>query len=136
MIAGCVLGTGIDLVENARMESALKRWGAGFKNRVFLPGEQVYCDSKQSPVLHYAVRFAVKEAVSKALRTGVGRHIGWLDIEVVRENGSGAPGVRLSERGRKLTRSRGIGDIHVSLSHTRRYAIAQAVVSGSMADPP
>ncbi len=131
---GNVLGVGIDLVENERMKETLARWGENFKNRVFLPAEQAYCESKANPTLHYAGRFAVKEAVSKALGTGVGEHIGWLDIEIVRNAQSGAPSVRLSEKGCRLAQTCGAGSILTSLSHTHHYSVAQAVVLGHKND--
>ena len=125
-----IMGIGVDLVENARMAQMLKRWGKRFKNKVFLPREQVYCDSKAFPNGHYAGRFAVKEAVTKALGTGVGPSISWLDIEVVRDAASGAPSVKLSRRVGNLLRARRAGTILISLSHTHNYAVAQAVLLG------
>jgi holo-[acyl-carrier protein] synthase len=130
MSSGRVLGTGVDLVENERMREVLDRWGPRFKDRVFLFEEQDYCEQKASPCRHYAGRFAVKEAVSKALGTGVTPQIGWLDIEVVRDPASGAPSIRLSARGRALLRAREGDEVLVSLAHTRNYAIAHALVIG------
>lgn len=128
--AGGVVGIGVDLVENERMRETLKNWGRPFKGRVFLKREQAYCDAKAEPWRHYAGRFAVKEAVSKAFGTGVGEHIGWLDIEVVRDARTGAPSVRLGARGERLAKRRGVQRVLVSLAHTRRYAVAQAVLVG------
>ena len=125
-----VIGIGIDLVENRRMREVLERWGAAFKNRVFLANEQSYCERKPFPHRHYAGRFAVKEAVSKAFGTGVVPHLSWLDIEVVRDGTSGAPSVRLSERGQQLAREQSVGDVLVSLSHTRDFTVAQAILVG------
>lgn len=125
-----VLGVGIDLVENDRMRDTMKDWGARFTARVFLASERNYCKSKAEPWRHYAGRFAVKEAVSKAFGTGVGEHIGWRDIEVVRDARTGAPSVRLGEKGRRLARRQGVKRILISLSHTRHYAVAQAVLVG------
>lgn len=126
-----ILGCGVDLVEIAEIAKTLARWSRRFKNRVFLPEEQRYCDSKIPCVRHYAGRFAVKEAVAKAFGTGVGTHISWLDIEVVRDPKTGAPAVRLSSRGRQLARKRGVKHILVSLAHTRHYAVAQAILVGA-----
>jgi holo-[acyl-carrier protein] synthase len=127
---GTVLGTGIDLVENDRMQDMMQRWGAKFLNRVFLSAEQTYCNAKAFPCRHYAGRFAVKEAVSKAFGTGLGPSIGWLDIEVVRDEASGAPSVRLDDKGLKLADARGVKSVLVSLSHTKKYAVAQALLIG------
>jgi len=130
MASGNVLGIGVDLVENDRMEEMLDRWGPKFKDKVFLKKEQQYCETKASPSHHYAARFAVKEAVSKAFGTGVGPHIGWLDIEVIRDPETGAPSVKLSAKGRKLASARKAGNVLVSLSHTKNYAMAHALLLG------
>jgi len=123
-----VLGTGVDIVENERMHDMLKRWHGAFKNRVFLPREQEYCDSKAVPSRHYAGRFAVKEAVSKAFGTGVGPHISWLDIEVLRDGKTGAPSVRITGKAARFAKKTGVGRILISLSHTKNYAIAHALL--------
>lgn len=129
MSAGPVLGIGVDMVENARMGQVLARWSARFKDRVFLAREQAYCDRRAVPCRHYAARFAVKEAVSKAFGTGIGPTLGWLDIEVCRDEATGAPSVRLSPRARQLADTRGAGDILVSLTHTHDHAVAYALVT-------
>ena len=129
MNSGHVLGIGVDLVENDRMLQMLRRWGSNFKNRVFLAREQQYCDAKACPWHHYAGRFAVKEAVSKAFGTGVGPQLAWLDVEVVTDTFSGAPSVRLSEKGKKLAENINAGEILISLSHTRNYSVAQALLT-------
>lgn len=123
-----VIGTGVDLVENDRIRELLAKWGGHFKNRVFLPAEQAYCDSKAAPWLYYAGRFAVKEAVSKAFGTGIGPALGWKDIEVVRNHRSGAPSVVLSEHGMELAREQGVGQVLISLSHTHHFAVAHALL--------
>ena len=125
---GNVVGTGVDLVENERLRLLLEKWGARFRERVYLPAEQAYCESKASPWLYYAGRFAVKEAVSKAFGTGIGPSLGWLDIEVVRNPETGAPSVRLGANGRELARSRGVTRVLISLSHTHHFAVAHALL--------
>lgn len=125
-----VMGIGIDLVENERMRRTLRRWPRSFKDKIFLPRERSYCDTRAEPWNHYAGRFAVKEAVSKAFGTGVSEHIGWRDIEVVRDRKTGAPSVRLSAKGSQLAKKRGVEQILVSLAHTRHYAVAQALLVG------
>lgn len=130
MPTGRILGTGIDMVENERMREMTTKWGAKFKDKVFLPEEQEYCEKKAAPHQHYAGRFAVKEAVSKAVGTGFGSHISMLDIEVIKDSTSGAPSVRLSRKARKLLEECGADDILVSLSHTKDYSIAHAVLIG------
>ena len=130
MPQGSIIGIGIDLVESERMAKLLQRWGAQFRDRAFLPGEQAYCEAAAFPCQHYCGRFAVKEAVSKAFGTGFGPHLGLLDIEVLRNDATGAPSVRLSKRGQCLAEQLGVERIMVSLSHTHHYAVAQAVLIG------
>jgi holo-[acyl-carrier protein] synthase len=129
--ASGVVGLGTDIVETEQMTGLLARWGRRFKDRVFLPREQAYCDAKAFPSSHYAGRFAVKEAVTKAFGTGIGRDFGWLDIEVVRDGTSGAPSVTLSQRGAAWARSRGVTRVLISLAHTHRCAVAQALLIGT-----
>lgn len=129
-----VIGTGVDLVENERIRDLLTKWGPHFKSRVFVASEQAYCDSKASPWLYYAGRFAVKEAVSKAFGTGIGPSLGWKDIEVIRDT-AGAPSVLLSEHGRKLARKQGVARILISLSHTHHFAVAHALLLGTLRHP-
>ena len=124
------LGTGVDLVENERIEEMVQRWGGHFLDRVFLPDEQSYCEEKAVPSRHLAGRFAVKEAVSKAFRTGIGPHFGWLDIEVARNSDSGAPSVRLHGKAADYAEELGVSRVMISLSHTRHYAVASAVLLG------
>ena len=124
-----VIGTGIDLVELERIARALEQWGDRFRNRVFLPAEQSYCEQASQPVSRYAARFAVKEAVAKALTTGIGRQLSWLDI-AVGHDAAGAPTVELSARARELADRRGIARFQVSISHTRQQAVALALALG------
>ena len=124
-----VLGIGMDIVETKRVADSLERFGDRFLNRVFLEGEIAYSRSMKLPHLHLAARFAAKEAVSKAFGTGIGREIGWRDIEIVREPG-GQPRIVLHGRAIEYAKSRGVQEIHVSLSHTAEYGAASAVIVG------
>lgn len=133
--AAGVLGIGVDLTENERMRATLKRWSTHFKDRVFRASEQTYCDSCAQAWRHYAGRFAVKEAVSKAFGTGIGDALNWLDIEVTRA-ASGAPAVALHGAGARLAQRRGVQKILISLSHTRHYAVAQALLVGATNGDP
>ena len=126
--AGSVVGTGVDLVEVARIRQVLEQWRGRFTRRVFLEAECRYCESRPHPWMHYAVRFAVKEAVAKAFGTGISPELGWQDIEVVADPATHAPSVRFSPKGRALADRRGIARVLVSLSHTHTYAVAQAIL--------
>ncbi len=123
-----ILGTGIDIVETDRVRAMLERWGNRFTDRVFCPAEQAYCRQKAFPHQHFAGRFAVKEAVSKALGTGISPQVGWRCIEVVRDPRSGAPSVVLHDRTADFARRMGVAEILVSLSHTQAYAVASATL--------
>jgi len=126
--AGSVVGTGIDLVEVVRFRNVLEQWRDKFTRRVFLKAERTYCESRPHPWMHYAVRFAVKEAVAKAFGTGISPELGWQDIEVVADPATRAPSVRFSPKGQALATRRGIVRVLVSLSHTHDYAVAQAIL--------
>ena len=124
-----ILGTGIDIVETARIRDSLEKFGDRFLNRCFLPDEVGYCRSMKFPELHLAARFAAKEAISKAFGTGVGKHLGWRDMEI-RKRDSGEPYVQLHGKGAELAQARGVTDVLVSLSHCKDYAAANAVLVG------
>ncbi len=124
-----ILGTGIDIVETKRIAESLERFGDRFLQRVFLEGEVAYARSMKFPHLHLAARFAAKEAISKAFGTGIGRELGWRDLEIVRES-SGAPQVRLHGRAEAYAKTRGVQVVHISLSHTHEYGAASAIIVG------
>ena len=125
-----ILGTGVDIVETARISSNLERHGDRFLARVFLDGERAYCAKMSNPAPCYAARFAAKEAVSKAFGTGIGLALGWLDIEV-RRKASGEPFVVLHGEGAKTATRLGIKEIRLSLSHSQHYAVAHALTLGA-----
>src|SRR5437016_12384405 len=77
-----VLGIGVDMVQVERIQHSLDRFGERFMKRVFTEGEIAYCLSMNFPARHFAARFAAKEAVSEAFGTGVGKVIGWCDVDV------------------------------------------------------
>ncbi len=121
-----IYGIGIDVVEVDRIEAAMLRQGEDFVVRLFTEREREYCDKQVRPGLHYAARFAAKEAVSKALGTGIGASVGWLDMEVVRGEG-GAPVMEFYGKAKDFLVGQGIAEVQVSLSHARDYAAANAV---------
>ena len=124
-----ILGIGVDIVEVARIEQAIARHGQRFLHRIFTADEIAYCSKMKSPGPNYAARFAAKEAVSKAFGTGIGAPLGWHEIEVCRKE-SGEPFIALHGPGADFARQRGAGKIHLSLSHTAAYAVAQVVIAG------
>ena len=119
-----IIGTGVDLVEVPRFRQSVRRWGGRMLSRLFTPSELAYCRSYKDPHEHLAVRFAAKEAVVKAIGAPKGLALEWKDLEIVRAS-SGQPGVRFKgslNRWKKLK-------VHLSLSHTKQYAVASAVVT-------
>ena len=124
-----ILGTGIDLIEVARIAASFEKFGDRFVNRILLPDEIAYCRSHKNPAPFLAVRFAAKEAVSKAFGTGIGAQLGWRDIEIRRKE-TGEPFVVLHGKGQELFEERGAKKLHVSLSHTEHYAAAMATLEG------
>jgi holo-[acyl-carrier protein] synthase len=119
-------GLGIDLVEVARIKSAIERRGERFLDRVFRPAERLYCDKRPRRFEHYAVRFAAKEAVLKVLRTGWSCGLGFKDVEVLRDQ-DGAPSALLSPTAQAWAKKRGIARVLLSLSHSGPWAVAHAV---------
>ncbi len=122
-----VLGIGIDLIEVARIKASFEKFGDRLLKRILRPDEITYCFSNREPAPFVAARFAAKEAVSKAFGTGIGAHLGWQDLEVRRKE-SGEPYIVLHDKGRELLATRGGRIVHLSLSHTARYAAAVAVL--------
>lgn len=122
----CVFGIGIDVVEVKRIASSIARHGDAFLNKIFTPSERAYCESRKIPAIHYAARFAAKEAVAKALGTGIGRHAGLHDLEILHDP-QGAPQIRLSGAAEAFAKSHNITDIQISLTHTQQYAAANAI---------
>lgn len=117
--------TGVDLIEIVRIERAINQHGARFLQRVYTPTEQQNCQGRAESL---AARFAAKEAVAKALGTGIWRHgIDWTDIEIVRNPQSGAPELVLHRAAAAQARKLALTEWSVSLSHDRERAIAFVV---------
>jgi len=125
-----ILGTGIDIIEVARIQSAYEKFGERFLNRILLPSEISYCLSHRVPGPFLAARFAAKEAISKAFGTGIGAELGWQDMEICRKE-SGEPFVVLHGAGQQLLERRGARVVLVSLSHTQAHATAVALLQAA-----
>ena len=122
-----ILGTGIDIIEVARIAASVEKFGDRFVNRILLPDEIAYCQLHKNPAPFLAARFAAKEAVSKAFGTGIGVALGWRDMEICRKE-TGEPFVVLHGKGKTLFESRGAKQLHISLSHADNYAAAMAIL--------
>jgi holo-[acyl-carrier protein] synthase len=130
-----VLGIGVDLVENARIQHSLDRFGERFLQRVFTAGEIEYSQSIKFPARHLAARFAAKEALSKAFGTGIGKAMGWRDIDV-QKKASGEPFVVLEGGAKRLAVERSVTKVGISLSHTEHHAMAVIVIEGAAPSAP
>lgn len=119
-----VIGIGVDLVDVARLRRSLERT-PGLVARLFTEGERAYAEARADPSERYAVRFAAKEAVMKALGVGLGA-VGWHEIEVVRAP-SGQPSLALTGRAAALAAEQGVESWLLTLTHTATVAEAIAV---------
>ena len=122
-----ILGIGIDLVEVDRIQHSLDRFGERFTKRVFTDGEIAYCHSMKFPARHFAARFAAKEAVSKAFGTGIGKAMGWRDIDVHKKD-SGEPFLVFHGGADVLAQTRTMKSSWITLSHTDHHAAAMIVI--------
>ena len=113
---------GVDIIEIDRIRAAIDRWGERFLNRIYTQLELKLCRRRTGPL---ASRFAGKEAVMKALGTGV-RGVGWREIEIYSERG-GKPLVQLYGKARDKAASLGLGTLAISLSDSKEYAVAVVV---------
>ncbi|MGD1979777.1 MAG: holo-ACP synthase, partial [Akkermansiaceae bacterium] len=111
------------------IKSSLDEFGERFLTRVFTEAERAYCGSQKWPELHFAARFAAKEAIAKAFGTGIGKDVGWLDMEITRKQ-TGEPEVALAGSAAVFAESRGVSQVMVSLTHAKHYAAANAVIMG------
>ncbi|MEY2545070.1 MAG: holo-[acyl-carrier protein] synthase [Verrucomicrobiota bacterium] len=122
-----IIGIGVDFVEVARIQHSLDRFGEKFLHRVFTQGEIDYSMSMKFPARHLAARFAAKEAVSKAFGTGIGKAMGWRDIDVHKKP-SGEPFLVLEGGAKELSILRGVVQALITLSHTDNHAMAMIVL--------
>ncbi|MBK8902713.1 MAG: holo-ACP synthase [Anaerolineaceae bacterium] len=120
-----MLAVGVDMIEIARIERGIQRHGDRFLQRFFTGQEIAYCNGR---IPSLAGRFAVKEAVSKALGTGIG-DISWTDVEVVCD-GRGKPQLVLHNQANTLAANQGLTQWDISLSHTDTHAIGFVVALG------
>ena len=120
-----VFGIGIDIIEIDRIQKSIERFGEHFLAKVFTQVEIDYASSKVIPYQHYAVRFAAKEAIAKALSTSKNKGFQWKEIEIYNEN-NGLPRVNLYGKVKDI-----LGDdkeLKISLSHSDNLATCVAIV--------
>ena len=115
--------TGVDIIEIDRIAKVRDRYPSRFLEKIYTPSERVYARNRSAQL---ASRFAAKEAVMKALGTGV-RGVPWKSIEVTRKRG-GPPEISLHGNAKKRSQRMGVTRIALSLSHSRNYAVASVVM--------
>ena len=113
-----IKGVGIDIVEIQRIQKAIERWGKGFLDHVFTAEEIAWIKRYKSPYQHYAGRFAAKEAIFKAVGD---QRISWKDLTILND-AKGKPYCRCRKKGLS-------GRILLTISHSKEYAVAQAIVT-------
>ncbi|HMO81227.1 MAG TPA: holo-ACP synthase [Pyrinomonadaceae bacterium] len=125
-----IVSTGIDIIEVYRIRESLARTER-FGERVFTEAEREYCDAKgKAAAASYAARFAAKEAMLKALKTGWSGNLAWHDIEIMNDE-RGAPHIELTGEAARLHKDLGSPKIHLTLSHTSEHAVAQVILEMS-----
>ena len=128
-----IFGIGTDIVNIKRMEKSLRRHGKKFKNNIFSKNEINYCEKKRNPAPFFAKRFAAKEALSKALGTGIRKDIKFKNIEVINDI-YGKPSILLKGAAcmylKKKIKNKKY-NIHLSLSDDKPWAQATVIISYS-----
>lgn len=121
-----IIGLGIDATDIPRIAATIERYGERFLQRVFTEGEIAYCMRRREPSIHFAGRFAAKEAAMKALGTGHTQEVLWRDVEVVRHGGP----PRLAFHGGAARRfaAMNAGSSLLTITHSEALAFAQVML--------
>ena len=122
-----IVGSGVDVCEVPRIQSAIARHGQRFIDRIFTGSEIAYAESKANRYERYAARFAAKEAGMKALGTGWRGGIAWHDFEVANLS-SGRPTLRLHGKAAELAEKLGVQVVALSITHTAGQALAMVIL--------
>jgi holo-[acyl-carrier protein] synthase len=123
-----ILGMGVDIVEIYRMKDAIKKWGDSFLTKIFTPREIEYSTARRFAHQHFAARFAAKEAVVKAFGEPSKHPIRWTEIEVLNDE-EGKPIIEFHNDALKLKVKKKVGNVVVSMSHSKNYAIANVILT-------
>lgn len=114
-----IIGTGVDITEVRRLQKAVEKWGKEFLSRIFTKEELKNAKTRTSFFQHLAGRFAAKEAVFKALGD---KDLGWKDVQILNDE-EGKPYCQvLNSKGKDI-------DVHISISHIKNYAVANAIIT-------
>lgn len=123
-----IIGLGLDATDIPRIADTIARYGERFLRRVFTDGEVAYCTRRKAPAIHFAGRFAAKEATMKALGTGHSQGVLWRDIEVVRRGGP--PQLQLHGGAARRFASMGGSSSLLTITHSDALALAQVLILG------
>jgi len=123
-----ILGLGLDATDIDRIADTIERYGERFTGRIFTAGEVAYCTRRKVPSIHFAGRFAAKEAAMKALGTGHSRGVLWRDVEVVRHGGP--PQLQLHGGAARHFAAMGGVSTLLTITHSDALAIAQVIILG------
>jgi holo-[acyl-carrier protein] synthase len=121
-----IIGLGIDATDIPRIAAALERYGERFINRIFTEGEIAYCLRRRQPAIHFAGRFAAKEAAMKALGTGHSQNVLWRDIEVIRRGGP--PQLHFHGGAARRFTAMGAQSSLLTITHAESLALAQVLI--------
>lgn len=124
-----MIAIGTDILEIERIEAVLERQGKRFAARILTIAELEEFNASLQPARLLSKRFAAKEAIAKALGTGIGRGVSWQDMQIGHDE-KGAPRVTLTAGARKVAAELGAGSVALSLADERHYVVAFAVLSG------
>ena len=121
-----IIGLGLDATDISRIADTIERYGDRFLNRIFTEGEVAYCTRRRTPAIHFAGRFAAKEAAMKALGTGHSQGVLWRDVEVIRRGGP--PQLQLhGGAGRRFAAIGGRSSL-LTITHSDDLAMAQVLI--------
>jgi holo-[acyl-carrier protein] synthase len=123
-----IIGLGLDATEIPRIAALIERYGERFIRRLFTDGEVAYCNRRRTPAIHFAGRFAAKEAGMKALGTGHSQEVLWRDIEVVRRGGP--PQLQFHGGAARRFAALGARSSLLTITHTEALALAQVLLIG------
>jgi holo-[acyl-carrier protein] synthase len=123
-----IIGLGFDATDIDRVADVIERYGQRFLERIFTDVEIAYCTKRRVPAIHFAGRFAAKEAGMKALGTGHSRGVLWRDVEVIRHNGPPQLQFHGGAR-RRFDRMGGVSTL-LTITHSDDLAMAQVLLLG------
>jgi holo-[acyl-carrier protein] synthase len=124
-----IIGLGLDATDIDRIADTIERYGERFLTRIFTEGEIAYCTRRRVPAIHFAGRFAAKEAAMKALGTGNSQGVLWRDVEVVRRGGP--PQLQFhGGAGRRFAAIGGRSSL-LTITHSEDVALAQVLIMGA-----